>query len=188
MGEAVRATGGLSTFEDVVGLDPDTQSGELVRGVWTPVTKCTWSHGVIVGNFYLVLKLWARATPGWSVSVGDPGTKLARDPDVLRGPDIGVVRQDRVPTGRGVHGWLEGAPDVVVEVVGDAQSASEMIEKAIDFMAAGAKLVWIVDAAARRVLAVTPPDHVRVFGAAADLDGGEVLPGFRCRVEELFAG
>jgi hypothetical protein len=51
-----------------------------------------------------------------------------------------MVRADRVPTGKGVHGWLEGAPDLAVEVVGDSQSISEMTQKALEYIAGGAKM------------------------------------------------
>jgi hypothetical protein len=35
-------------------------------------------------------------------------------------------------------------------------------------------------------LLFTPPDRVRVLGPEETLDGGEVLPGFSCKVAELF--
>ena len=94
----------------------------------------------------------------------DPGAKLQRDPDTLRGPDVGVVRAEREPTGRGAEGWLDGAPDLAVEVAGDSQTVSELTQKALEYLRAGARLVWVIDADARRVLELTPPDHVRLLG------------------------
>lgn len=175
------------TFADVASLDPERSAGELVRGVWLPATRNTWKHGEIVANVAVLLKLWARTHPEWSVSVGDPGTKLARDPDVLRGPDVGVVRRDRVPTGTGEDGWLEGSPDFAVEVLGDAQSTAVAMEKVLELLAAGAQLVWIVDPIAERVLVMTPPDHVAVVGAKGTLDASSVLPELRCSVSDIFA-
>lgn len=150
------------------------------------MTRNTWRHGVIVGNAYALLRQYAREHPGWSVSVGDPGTKLSRGPDVLRGPDVGIVRAERVPQGHGSEGWLEGAPDVAVEVVGDAQSASDHAKKALEYLGAGAKMVWVLDGDAERVIFYTAPDHVRVCGRDEQLDGGEALPGFVCSVADLF--
>lgn len=174
------------TFEEAARLDPDQQPGEIVGGEWVPVTRSTWRHGEIVATIAFLLKLYARDHGGYSVSTADPGVKLGRDPDRLRGPDVGVVRADRVPTGKGVDGWLDGAPDVAVEVVGDSQSISEMTAKALDYLAAGARMVWIVDADPRRVVLFTPPDRVRILGVDDVLEGGDVLPGFRCQVAELF--
>lgn len=140
----------------------------------------------MAGNVYALLRTYAKARGGWSVSINDPGTKLGHDPDLLRGPDVGIVSEDRVPVGKGSDGWLEGAPDVAVEVVGDSQTHSELAAKALEFLAAGAKMVWVVDAEKERLVLYTPPDHVRVLNSEEVLEGGEALPGFSCRVAEFF--
>jgi Uma2 family endonuclease len=174
------------TFEEAALLDPDQQPGELVDGKWVPVTPNTWRHGEVTSEIGFLLGLYAREHPGWSVSVANPGVKLGKNPDRLRGPDVGVVRTERVPTGKGVDGWLAGAPDVAVEVLGDSQTFSEMTTKALEDLAGGARMVWIVDADPRRVVIFTPPDHVKILGPEDTLDGGDVLPGFRCKVAEMF--
>ena len=174
------------TFEDAARLDPDEAGGELDAGRWVPLTKNTWRHGEIVGNAHFLLLGYARRHRGWSVAVGDPGTKLASNPDVLRGPDVAIVRSDRRPRGRGVEGWLDGAPDVVVEVVGDAQSTGDLAKKALEYMAAGARRVWVLDPESERVIVYSPPNALRVLSGADLLDGEDVLPGFSCAVSELF--
>lgn len=186
--EMAQRVPGAMTFDDAARLDPDDCAGELDRGRWVPVTRNAWRHGVIAGNAYALLRQYAREHPGWSVSVGDPGTKLARDPDVLRGPDVAIVRADRAPHGRGAKGWLEGAPDVAVEVVGDGQSVTEHAKKALEYLSAGARMVWGLDGDSERVVVYSAPDHIRVLGRDESLDAGEALPGFACRVAELFEG
>jgi Uma2 family endonuclease len=174
------------TFEAAAALDPDLHPGELDRGRWVPAATETWRHGTLVANITVLLKQYARAHPGWSVAAADPGTKLARDPDLLRGPDVAMIRAERVPTGKGVDGWLEGAPDLAVEVAGDSQSHAELAGKALEYLAAGAKCVWVVDANQEKVVVYTPPDHVRVLGSGDRLEGGEAFPGFECQISELF--
>jgi Uma2 family endonuclease len=181
---ALRAKG--ITFDEAARLDPDDEAGELDAGRWVPVTRSTWRHGEIVGNAYALLRSYARAHPGWRVAVADPGTKLGRDPDILRGPDTAIVRAERAPTGRGAAGWLEGAPDVAVEVIGDAQPASELTKKALEYLAAGARMVWVLDPEPRQVMVFTPPGGLRVVGPDDTLDGAEVLPGFSAKVAEFF--
>jgi Uma2 family endonuclease len=174
------------TFEDAARLDPDTDAGELDGGTWVPVTRSTWLHGKIVANITVLLGLYLRQQPGLSLSTGDPGTRLSRSPDVLRGPDIGVTRIEREPTGQGSDGWLEGSPELAVEVIGDSQSASELAHKALEYLRAGALIVWVVDPGPRRVIVYTPPNAVAVLGADDVLDGGTLMPGFACKVAELF--
>jgi Uma2 family endonuclease len=139
-----------------------------------------------VSNVNFLLRLWAQQHPGFSIATADPGTKLAREPDLLRGPDVAVIRAERKPTGMGAAGWLDGAPDLAVEVVGDAQSMSDLAKKAAEYLAAGARLVWVLDPDPRRVVVFWPPDHLRVLGPDDALDGGELLADFRCVVRELF--
>jgi Uma2 family endonuclease len=175
------------TFEEAARLDPDEAAGELDGGKWVPVPRSTWRHGKIAGKVGFELLLYAREHPGWSVAVGDPGTKLGHDPDVLRGPDVAIVRADREPQGRGAEGWLEGAPDVAVEVLGDRQAMFERMTKALEYLAAGAKMVWILEPETARVVVFTPPNQIRILPPDGVLDGGDALPGFSCRVEDLFA-
>lgn len=179
------ATKGL-TFHDVAKLDPDDEPGELDDGTWIPVSRSTFRHGEISGNAYSALRSYAKAHPGWLVSVGDPGARLQRDPDTLLGPDVAVVRAERRPKGRGAEGWLEGAPDLSVEVAGDSQSIAELTRKATRYLAAGGRLVWVLDAAQESVVVFASGKPVRVVGSSEILDGDDLLPGFSCKVSELF--
>jgi Uma2 family endonuclease len=174
------------TFEEAAALDPDDYAGEVVNGEWIPVTRGTWRHGEVVVRACLILALYAREHREWSVATADPGTKLSRDPDTLRGPDIGVVRADRRPQGKGEAGWLEGAPDLVVEVVGDSQTATQLAKKAMEYVRAGTQAVWILDADPRLVMVITADRQLTILGEDDTLDGGDVLPGFSCKVSEFF--
>jgi Uma2 family endonuclease len=174
------------TFEEAALLDPDETPGELDQGRFVPVPRNTWRHGEILIKVAVVLDRYASAHPGWSVSGGDPGTKLHRSPDTLRGPDVAIVRAERKPEGRGAEGWLEGAPDVAVEILGDRQAMMELMTKALEYLAAGATMVWLLEPETARVVVFTPPSLVRILGKDDVLEGGEALPGFSCRVGEMF--
>ncbi|MEM9193163.1 MAG: Uma2 family endonuclease [Myxococcota bacterium] len=174
------------TFAEAAELDPDEAPGELDGGEWVQMTRNTWLHGKILINVGFVLKRYTHEHPEWSVSGGDPGTKLGQNPDILRGPDVGVVRREREPSGKGQAGWLEGAPDLAVEVSGDQQSASDLARKALEYLGAGAQMVWVIDPEPKRVMVYTPPSNIQVLGEDDTLDATDVLPGFSCRVGELF--
>lgn len=174
------------TIERAAALDPDTSPGEIESGEFVSVSRNSWRHGEIMLTIGILLRAFARANPGWRVAVGDPGAKLKRSPDILRGPDVGVIRESRVPTGKGADGWLEGAPDLAVEITGDSQTATGLLQKALEYLRAGAQRVWIVDTDAERLLVLSPPDHIQILGPTDILEGDDVLPGFRCEVSELF--
>ena len=174
------------TFAEAATLDPDRQAGELDGGRWVPVTKNTWLHGVVVSNVVMLLKLYARQSPKWRVAAGDPGTKLGHQPDILRGPDVGMVDVSRLPTGKGEAGWLEGSPELVVEVKGDSQSFSELTKKVFEYLGAGAQQVWVVDPHAETVVVFHAPDRVQLLGRIERLEGGAAFPGLSIPIAELF--
>ncbi|MBM4038454.1 MAG: Uma2 family endonuclease [Planctomycetes bacterium] len=84
------------------------------------------------------------------------------------------------------EGFREGAPDLAVEVLSPDQSPREGHEKALAWLDAGAALVWVVNPAARTVSVYRSRTDTETFSVAAELDGGTLLPGFRCPVAGLF--
>ena len=63
---------------------------------------------------------------------------------------------------------------------------STTTDKVMDYLDAGTRLVWVVHPG-RRIVTVYYPDRTaRVLGAGDELDGGDVLPGFRLAVAEIF--
>lgn len=174
------------TFEDAARLDPDQYPGEIVNGEWVPMTRNTWRHGEVLINIGTLLRLYTRSNLALRVAGGDPGAKLRGRKDTLWGPDVAIIRTERRPTGRGAEGWLEGAPELAVEVVGVSQQAMRVARKALEYLAAGSQMVWVVDPDEELVMVFTAPNQVRVLGPEDMLDGGDVLPGFNCKVSEFF--
>jgi Uma2 family endonuclease len=60
------------------------------------------------------------------------------------------------------------------------------MRKALEYLGAGGRVVWIVDPDSEEVMIVTPPNAFRILGRDDTLDGGDVLPGFTWKVAELF--
>ena len=174
------------TFEEAALLDPDEYPGEIVDSLWLPSEQDSWRHGEVAAAVGMLLHHYTRAYPGWTVALGNPGAKLRTEPPTLFGPDVAVIRAERRPKGKGVESWLDGAPDLAVEVVGDRQTATVLARKGLEYLAAGAGMVWIVDSEDELVIVLTAPNEIRIVGAGDTLEGGDVLPGFSCAVSELF--
>jgi Uma2 family endonuclease len=174
------------TFERAAELDQDENPGDLDRGRFIPVTKSTIRHGRIMFNIAALLRQYTKAHPEWVGASGDPGCKLEHDPDTLRGPDVALVRRERAPAGRGAEGWLDGAPELAVEILRDSQTAPELIKKAGEFLAAGTRMVWLVDADNERVTVITQQGPHTIVGRDGSVSGGELFPGLSCPVAEFF--
>ena len=171
------------TFEDARHISLD---GELEEGEWIPVTRPTLWHGQVMAQVAFLLKIFLRDHPIGQVACGDPGVEVSHDPDTLRGPDVVFGADEHLVEGRMPDDWLETPPDLVVENVSKSQTVAAVAPRARAYLAAGARLAWVVDPKPERVLVFAPLAGVRTLYRDDQLHGGDVLPGFHCIVADLF--
>jgi Uma2 family endonuclease len=117
---------------------------------------------------------------------GDPGCWIGRDPDTVRAPDVAFVAANRAPSSP-AFGFLEGAPDLAIEVLSPGDRPGEVAAKVQDWLSAGCKAVWLLDPATRSVTVHRPEAAPVRLGPEDELTGDDLLPGFRLQVEEIFA-
>jgi Uma2 family endonuclease len=105
-----------------------------------------------------------------------------------RRPDLAFVSAGKWPVGKRVpkgEAW-DVIPDLAVEVVSESNSANEIAIKLSDYFKAGVQQVWIVYAETRQVYFYSSVTLVQILPDSATLDGGNLIPGFRLPVAELF--
>jgi Uma2 family endonuclease len=76
---------------------------------------------------------------------------------------------------------------LAVEVLSPNDRDDEVEEKVQLWLAAGSQLVWVVDPEARIVVVYRPGAEPITLREDQEIDGGDVIPGFRCRVADFFA-
>lgn len=181
------ATTALLTAEEFFDLPdpPDGSKQELVRGEVVTMPSPGFEHGEVQVNIASAIKAFLKANPIGRVAV-ESGTVTERDPDTVRGPDVSYYSAARLPLGQRVPKYHTEAPDLCVEVASPSNSTRQLKDKAKEYLFAGVRAVWVVDPAERTVTIITEPLESRTLEAGATLDGGDVLPGFRCQVTELF--
>jgi Uma2 family endonuclease len=108
------------------------------------------------------------------------------DPRKVRIPDVSFTRRDRLPEGRVAEGHAKIAPDLVVEVVSPNDLLVEVMAKVHDFLKAGVPLIWVANPGTSDVHVYRSDGTVTLLRSSDVLDGGDVLPGFRCPVADLF--
>ena len=114
---------------------------------------------------------------------------LAADRSRNRVPDVAFIGFDRWPADRPLPyrgNPVDVVPDLMVEVASPTDEAEDLLAKAHEYLEAGARLVWLVYPRLRNLYAYESPTTFRVFTAADDLEGGNVLPGFRVPMAQLF--
>jgi Uma2 family endonuclease len=159
---------------------------ELVRGevVSTPAPEL--QHGETKVHVGSAIKLFLRANKIGRVAMSS-GFIVGRKPDTVRGPDISYYSKERLPLGQEVVKWHDQPADLCVEVISPSNTKKELRAKIKEYFFAGVRAVWVVDPEDRSVTILNAPDEGRTFYDDAALDGGTVLPGFACKVSDLFA-
>ncbi len=104
-----------------------------------------------------------------------------------RRPDVSFVSYDRwskaTPVPRQV--WPV-VPDLAVEVVSPTDYAVDVLAKIREYFEAGVRLVWAVYPELRTVHAFQSFDRIQLITADGVLEGGDVLPGLKVPMAELF--
>jgi Uma2 family endonuclease len=158
---------------------------ELVRGRVVREPQPTFEHGRVQARIVELLRSEIREAGLDLICVGNVGTLVTEKPDTVRGPDVAVVRRDRVPTGRG-SGFVRGAPDLAVEVVSPSNTAADLQEKVAEYLAGGARYVWVVYPATRTVVAHDSPRTATLLRETEPLTATDLLPQLSIEVAELF--
>jgi len=111
-------------------------------------------------------------------------------PGLVRIPDAAFASRSQFPGGRvGTEAIPDLHPDLAVEVLSASNTDEEMAEKLNDYFESGCKLVWIIDPPTKTATVFTKPKYNsgQAITVEDSLDGGEVLPGFKLPLAELFA-
>jgi len=176
----------LLTAEELLRM-PDSASGyELIAGELRKKSPANRTHCIVAGRLHSLLGQYVLQHKLGETLVAEPGFVLARDPDTVRVPDIAFLRSERLRRRDRREAFWAGAPDLAVEVVSPNDTHSEVDEKVKAWLDAGAAMVWVVNPASRSVTVYRSPTRIKTLTEKDELDGEDVVPGFRCRVSEIF--
>jgi Uma2 family endonuclease len=110
------------------------------------------------------------------------------DPKRVRKPDVSFIRKEKL-IGRGLpNGHSPLVPDLIAEVVSPSDAYADIEERVDEHFRAGVSLAWVINPDTRVVL-VFHADRTESSRLREDdeLTGEHVLPGFRCKVRDIFA-
>jgi Uma2 family endonuclease len=173
------------TAEELLAMGTN-QRCELVRGELRTMAPSGFEHGAIIINLSSVLASFVRQNKLGIVLGAETGYTLERGPDTVRGADVSFVSAARIPAGPLTKKFWEGAPDLAVEVISPDDRARDIEEKVEEYLRAGARLVWVVSPRLRNVTIYRPAGNPVVLRDTDELSGEDVVPGFTCRVSDIF--
>lgn len=174
------------TDEEFTALPKDGHRYEIVDGELIDMGNSGALHGYICS--LLLAALTSYVLPQKLGVILDSSTTFKMKNGDRRSPDISFFAKERLqgmtelPTG-----FLEGAPDLAVEILSPGNTVGEMHGKLVEYFENGTRLAWIVHPSEHYVLvyrSAQEPD--RLLKSADFLDGEEVVPGFTLPVTDLF--
>jgi len=176
----------LLTVEDLYALPDDGLKYELQAGVLISEPLPGFRHGRVAMRIAALLDQHVRGLGLGVVLSNDSGFVLARSPDTVRGPDVCFVRRGRYEDLEEPAKAFPGPPDLAVEVLSPSNTAAGIHAKVADYLAAGTRLVWVLDPAAGTVAVHRSLLRPRILGPEDTLDGEDVVPGFGVTVADIF--
>lgn len=150
--------------------------GEIVEKVVTE------EYGIITGRIITRINPYLEQNP-----IGRAGVEISHQPagddENERMPDVSFRRTTDAPVVR--EGAVSAMPDLAVEIKSPHNIYKLLRDKATFYLAHGTKLVWLVYPE-RRIVEVQTEKEILPLGEENTLEGGEVLPGFKLAVSDIF--
>lgn len=177
--------GTLLTIEEFERLPDDDTRCELVRGRVVREPPAGFEHGRLANRILYLLTRFVEEHGGGEILASETGFVLFDDPPTVRAPDAAFVAAGRVPS-PAPAGFGRLAPDLAVEVISPSNTLAELHAKVTDYLDAGTRLVWALDPGTRTITVYRSRKEIRLLAGGDELDGEDVLPGFRVRSSKIF--
>lgn len=175
------------TEAEIQALPDDGYNHEIVDGELVMSPKNNWQHGDICARLLSALHAHVRKHRLGAVFDSSTGFWMANRN--CRAPDISFVARERLRgLDRRAPAFIQGAPDLAVEVLSPDLTPRELDARLRDFFASGTRLAWVIDPGREFAEVCHAPDRRRLVPANGTLDGEGILPGFTFPVAELFTG
>lgn len=174
----------LQTAADLEHFNQPGKTAELIRGVLIVREPPATSHGDRAARLTVRVGGFVEREGLGRVFAQDTGFKIERDPDTVRAPDLAFVaraRLDRIPEA----GYADLAPDLVCEILAPSDRPGEVLEKVGQWLSAGVRLVWVLDPARQHARIYRADGSTKLVGIEGELDGEDVVLGFRCPLREV---
>ncbi|MEG3893216.1 Uma2 family endonuclease [Microcoleus sp. AT8-B1] len=174
------------TDAEFMALNRDGHRYEIVNGELIDMGNSGAKHGyicsilmILLGGYVHIQKLGAMF---------DSSTAFKMKSGNKRSPDVSFMAKERL---QGLDelpdGFLEGAPDLAVEILSPSNTVAEIHDKLVEYFENGARLVWVIHPQEQYVLVYrSSQEPDRLLKSVNSLDGEEIVPGFTLPIAELF--
>ncbi len=182
----VSPQGVADVFSQWLTLPDDNRIIEIIDGVIV-MSPGSEPHSSAMGFLYIEIGLHVRQNDLGKVYPPAFGVMIRED--FLPEPDISFVAKGRL--GIVKHRWIEGPPDLVVEVLSPSTESRDRYIKLPEYIKFGVPEVWLVDTEKQSVeVYAGVKGKVKLSGKfmGEEVIVSKVLPGLKVKVEGIFEG
>lgn len=176
----------VTTADALLHLPRGRHRFELVRGELRAMSPAGADHSAVALRFGASLHSHVRRHALGRAFGADCGFRLESSPDTVLAPDAAFVSSRRL-VGVDTRGFATVCPDLVVEVRSPSDSTRAVMTKVQQWLSFGCQLAIVIEPEAQCATIHRCGTEPRHLGLDDAIDGGEVVPGFRLPMRELFA-
>jgi Uma2 family endonuclease len=173
------------TIQEFLELPEEDKRYELVKGELEEMPGPSARHGKIISILSAEFINYLKQN-----NIGEVFSAAAFVIDseigTVRIPDLAFVTNTQL-VGLDYDTAIPFAPELAIEVISPSDIWFKVQEKVDEYKQAGVKLVWVIFPPSQLIY-VYHPDVVKpvIFGINDEIEGEEVLPGFKLMVSEIF--
>ena len=175
------------TADELLVMDLPPGRYDLIDGELIQMPPAGEAHGVRSYRIILRLGPHVEANDLGQVYPPETGFVLTNGGEHVVSPDVAFVLKERLAPDRNREGYLRVAPDLAVEIVSPSDYPALVERKIAKYLAANVPLLWVVYPDRRRVRVLGAGREPAEFGEGDVLDAGDIVPGFRLPVADIFA-
>lgn len=173
------------TAQDLERLSDEGHHYELIKGELRPMSPSGGPHGDATSRVSFYVNGVVYGDDLGMTFAAETGFFVERDPDTVKAPDFAFVGYERLPNPL-PEGYVPLVPDLAVETRSPSDTVREVAEKVEEWLAAGVRLVWVIEPRKRTITTHRLGRPPQVLGSGDTLDGEDVLPGLSVPVERIF--
>jgi Uma2 family endonuclease len=145
-----------------------------------------YQEAYIGGELFAEIREYLRDHDLGIVTPSDGSMRIG--PGLVRLPDVAFVAWEQLPDGVVPSTPVPSLyPDLAVEILSISNTKAEIRRKLREYFTAGTRLAWVIDPRRREARVYASATEYELVKESGVLEGGEVLPGFRMKLSELFS-
>ena len=162
-------------------LENDVPGYEYTKGELIPMSAATRRHGKTSINIIRYLDRYVYENGLGELYTAETTFQVG---ERVMKPDVAFVSTDHLDVDE--DKGFPIPPDLAIEVISPTDVHSRIVRKVFDYLDAGTRLVWVLDSVAKAVTVYRSKSDIEILTHEAMLTGEDVVPGFTCRVGQLF--